>query len=150
LATWDPVSRVNRDLPQGAKRNLNTLVGHSSAALPGVGLFAWGGQRESSLFDAMFNHQVHDGDLDGSPVGVDCDDSDPDVQTPPGEVVSVNLSSATCLQDDEPDADWADPRPDPTAGTGYYYLVREQNVCGTGSYGTDSALVDRLPGDPCP
>ena len=183
--TWDPVVRINRDLPQGAKRNRYTLAGRSSAALPGVGLFAWGGQRESSLFDAMFNRQVVDGDGDGWVVGIDCDDTDPDVQTPPDEVVAVTLdeaggtllqwqgsgpghrydvtggtlaelgvdggvSSAVCLRDDEPDADWVDLRPDPAGGTGYYYLVREQNVCGTGTYGTDSALAERAPGDPCP
>jgi len=57
---------------------------------------------------------------------------------------------ATCLADDQSAAAWTDPRPDPAAGDGWYYLVREQNACGSGGYGLASAGSPRLPGSDCP
>jgi thrombospondin type 3 repeat protein len=42
-----------------------------------------------------------------------------------------------------------DNRPDPPPGAGLYYLVRAQNRCGLGDYGTDSSGHPRSPGG-CP
>jgi len=42
---------------------------------------------------------------------------------------------ASCLADSLPTTSYVDPRA-PAGGQAYYYLVRAQNVCGTGSYGS--------------
>ncbi len=55
-----------------------------------------------------------------------------------------------CLADDRPTADWTDPRPDPAAGDGYYYLVRAQNPCGSGPLGDASDGTPRTPAGICP
>ena len=39
---------------------------------------------------------------------------------------------------------FTDPRPDPLAGDGYFYLVRARNVCGTGVLGPGRESVDAL------
>jgi hypothetical protein len=39
---------------------------------------------------------------------------------------------------------------EPEPGDGYYYLVRADNACGTGSYGTDSAGAERTRAPLCP
>jgi hypothetical protein len=59
-------------------------------------------------------------------------------------------AGATCLADDVAGAGTPDGRPDPAPGDGYYYLVRGQTACGTGSYGTSSAGPERLPAAGCP
>src|SRR5262249_40460008 len=59
-------------------------------------------------------------------------------------------SGASCLQNDAPGTTWNDPRPDPAAGAGYYYLVRGQNVCGGGTYGYATGGSERLPASACP
>jgi hypothetical protein len=59
-------------------------------------------------------------------------------------------TTATCLSDDGAAASFTDTRPDPAAGTGYYYLVRAQAACGTGTYGFDSASVERSLPAACP
>jgi hypothetical protein len=58
---------------------------------------------------------------------------------------------AACLGDDAPLSAWDDSvRPDPAVGQGYYYLVRGQNVCGTGTYGFASSGIERVPSAGCP
>ena len=59
-------------------------------------------------------------------------------------------TTATCLSDDGAAASFTDGRPDPAPGTGYYYLVRAQAACGTGTYGFDSASVERSLPAACP
>jgi hypothetical protein len=59
-------------------------------------------------------------------------------------------SGATCLQNDAPANTWNDPRVDPAVGSGYYYLVRAQNVCGGGTYGFATGGAERLPTSACP
>ena len=59
-------------------------------------------------------------------------------------------TDAACLQNDVAATAWNDPRSDPAAGQGYYYLIRGQNVCGGGTYGTTSGGTPRVPGTPCP
>jgi hypothetical protein len=61
-----------------------------------------------------------------------------------------NESDATCLRNDEPGTSWDDTRPDPAPGSGFYYLVRAQNACGSGSYGRRSSGAERSPGSDCP
>lgn len=53
--------------------------------------------------------------------------------------------SALCLADDRDVVSWSDTRPDPVAGAAYYYLVRAQGPCGTGSYGHASFGPERTP-----
>jgi hypothetical protein len=43
-----------------------------------------------------------------------------------------------------------DLRPDPDPGEGFYYLVRAEGLCATGSYGSASSGTERLPAAPCP
>jgi hypothetical protein len=63
---------------------------------------------------------------------------------------ATGTTGATCLADDVPTAGYSDSQANPAAGTGYYYLIRAQSACGDGTYGTDSALVPRLPAAACP
>ena len=72
-----------------------------------------------------------------------------------GGVLSIlrgtgSVVDATCLQNNDAATPWSDPRANPAPGVGYYYLVRGQNVCGTGNYGTTSGGAPRIPGTPCP
>jgi Thrombospondin type 3 repeat len=65
-------------------------------------------------------------------------------------VASGGVSQASCLQNDDGTAAWTDLRPDPPPGTGYYYLVRAQNVCGGGGYGAATGGAPRVPASDCP
>ena len=71
-----------------------------------------------------------------------------------GGVASLRVDGgavgATCLGDNIAGASWTDGRPDPASGTGYYYLVRAQNVCGAGTYGAATGGGERLPVAACP
>ena len=64
--------------------------------------------------------------------------------------VDGGVAAASCAADDQAVASWIDTRPDPAAGTGYYYLVRAQGGCGTGSYGQASSGAPRTPTLDCP
>jgi hypothetical protein len=57
---------------------------------------------------------------------------------------------AECLADDVGGTAWIDPEPDPPSGEGRYYLLRSQNACGSGTYGTDTDGSARQPGLDCP
>jgi hypothetical protein len=60
-----------------------------------------------------------------------------------GPTGGVSLSSAGCLQSSDT-AGFTDTRPAPPVGSGFWYLVRARNSCGTGSYGSgerDSAIA---------
>lgn len=59
-------------------------------------------------------------------------------------------STATCLANDDAGPSFVDGRPDPPAGDGYYYMVRAQSACGSGTYGYDSSSVERTPTAACP
>jgi thrombospondin type 3 repeat protein len=61
-----------------------------------------------------------------------------------------NVSAASCEQDDQGGTAWIDPRPDPAPGQGYYYLIRGQNVCGAGTYGSATGGSERTPAAACP
>jgi len=56
---------------------------------------------------------------------------------------------ASCLLDNGIDTGMTDTRPDPEPGEGHYYLIRPERAC-SGSYGTSSAGLERLPACPCP
>ena len=60
-------------------------------------------------------------------------------------------NGATCLRNDDGQPAWDDgSRPDPSPGQGYYYLVRAQDVCGSGTYGFASTGGERRPSTDCP
>jgi hypothetical protein len=61
-----------------------------------------------------------------------------------------SVSAGSCAADDVAATSWADARPDPAAGDGYYYLLRAQNACGAGGYGTSSSGSARTPATDCP
>jgi DNA-binding beta-propeller fold protein YncE len=72
-----------------------------------------------------------------------------------GDVLSVlhssgGVESAACLADDQSLNTWDDTRPEPAAGDGYYYLVRSQSACGSGTYGLASSGAERQPLAGCP
>jgi hypothetical protein len=71
--TWGPVRRADRGQPQGANWNFS---GYILSAQPGIGIVAWGGQRQSSAArDILFNSwNAVDLDADGSADASDCDD----------------------------------------------------------------------------
>jgi hypothetical protein len=77
---------------------------------------------------------------------------------PDYDVASSTLASlrtggtagATCLVNDEVGTSTVDPQSDPATGQGYYYLIRAQAACGTGSYGFNSAGGERVPAAGCP
>jgi hypothetical protein len=50
--------------------------------------------------------------------------------------------AASCVADDHTGAAYDDMRADPTAGDGYYYLIRAENSCATASYGDSSISPD--------
>ena len=55
---------------------------------------------------------------------------------------AAGLASAGCLAGDVPTAAYEDGRPDPSAGDGYFYLVRAENSCASGGFGP--AALDAL------
>jgi hypothetical protein len=59
-------------------------------------------------------------------------------------------AAAVCLSNDGAPASFVDNRANPPEGTGYYYLVRAQTACGSGTYGFDSASVERSLPAACP
>ena len=75
------------------------------------------------------------------------------------DVVSGSLSTlqdqgvllGTCLADDLGGTQWSDVRV-PGGGQGYFYLVRADNACGPGTYGSDdaSARASLDLDSPCP
>jgi hypothetical protein len=60
------------------------------------------------------------------------------------------VTAATCLEDDLATTGALDERPAPGPGSGYYYLVRAQNECATGTYGFATGGQERLPAAACP
>jgi hypothetical protein len=58
---------------------------------------------------------------------------------PPAE----RFDDAVCLLDDTATLAHVDAEV-PTVGDGFYYLVRGENACGTGTFGLDSSVQDRL------
>jgi hypothetical protein len=63
---------------------------------------------------------------------------------------STGTTTATCLSNDVAGPSYVDVQANPSAGTGYYYLVRAQNGCGAGTYGFDSMGVEHVPTAACP
>jgi hypothetical protein len=61
-----------------------------------------------------------------------------------------DVSGASCLAENLTQTTWDDSQPDPSVGSGYYYLLRGENVCGNGSYGAASGGSERLPASACP
>jgi hypothetical protein len=66
------------------------------------------------------------------------------------DLFATGPAGATCLVNDEPTTSFVDPQASPAPGSGYYYLVRAQSSCGTGSYGSTSGNVPRVPAADCP
>jgi len=59
-------------------------------------------------------------------------------------------ATATCLSNDVTSASYVDGRADPAVDDGYYYLIRAQNACGAGTFGTNSVGAERTPTAGCP
>jgi hypothetical protein len=59
-------------------------------------------------------------------------------------------STATCLAQDVTTTTFTDARPGPPPAEGWYYLVRARDACGAGTYGLDSASVERSLPAACP
>lgn len=51
---------------------------------------------------------------------------------------SGTFGGAACLANDVSDTPYDDASPNPPVGDGYWYLMRGQNACGTGTYGRSS------------
>lgn len=99
--TWGAVSRVETYEPQGA-RDVESAWAYTSgkavAALPGVGLFAWGAERATQTADVLFNRWTlgpQDGDGDGRPSTTDCNDANPGVWAVPVEVAAVRVQKVS-------------------------------------------------------
>jgi len=58
-------------------------------------------------------------------------------------------AGATCIANDVASG-YTDGRPNPAPGVGYYYLIRAQTACGSGTYGLQSSGLERLPTAACP
>jgi len=56
----------------------------------------------------------------------------------------------TCLANDRTAPPFTDPRPTPGAGSGFYYMTRAQNACGTSTYGSAPRNTHGSEGTPCP
>jgi hypothetical protein len=65
-------------------------------------------------------------------------------------IVDGGASAAQCLEDDTSISNFSDPRSDPELNEGYYYMIRSQNTCSTGTYGFASSDAERLPTSACP
>ncbi|UCF69212.1 MAG: hypothetical protein JSV80_08010 [Acidobacteriota bacterium] len=74
---------------------------------------------------------------------------------------SGDFAAATCVANGVGQAPFVDPRPDPAMADGDYTLVRADNSCGTGTFGSSSLVPDPRRGledggasppdpDPCP
>ncbi len=59
-------------------------------------------------------------------------------------------SGATCLADNVSGTSTVLSQAQPSPGTGYFYLVRSQGTCGTGSYGFATGGGERIPASGCP
>jgi hypothetical protein len=59
-------------------------------------------------------------------------------------------TGATCVANDVAGTSFVDTRLDPAVGDGYYYILRGQTACATGTYGYDSGSVQRVPASACP
>ena len=66
------------------------------------------------------------------------------------ELHTNGTTAATCLSNDVAGSSYVDSQADPAAGDGYYYLVRAQSPCGSGTYGLDSSGTERMVPNACP
>jgi len=66
------------------------------------------------------------------------------------ELLANGTDSATCLADNLTSPGYVDVRPGPVPDGGLYYLIRAQNACGAGSYGSFSEGGQRFPDAACP
>ena len=56
---------------------------------------------------------------------------------------------AGCIAEDLPQPQLVDLTPTPQIGEGVYFIIRGENVCGWGGYGSDSGGVERIPDAAC-
>jgi hypothetical protein len=66
------------------------------------------------------------------------------------DLLANGTATAACLANDVAATSYPDVQADPAPGDGYYYLVRAQTPCATGTYGFSSASVERSPASACP
>ncbi|NIM01478.1 MAG: hypothetical protein GTO30_15380 [Acidobacteria bacterium] len=67
-----------------------------------------------------------------------------------GLVADGGSDAAVCIQSNLAGLQFDDMDPDPLSGEVFYYIIRGQNVCGVGTYGSSSSGMERLPTVPCP
>lgn len=143
--TWSDMLRLNRDQPQGGLETINYpyAADDYSAALPGRGVFVFGGQRGTMTYSALVNdHSIAvDADGDGIPASEDCDDGDNGLYHAPGEVTHLNVTksgeTATCSWDSM--ADTAGPSTTYDMVSGLVSALRAD-----GGFGGASCLADDL------
>jgi hypothetical protein len=59
-------------------------------------------------------------------------------------------NAATCRINDRNVPNWIENLGTPAPGTGYFFIIRGQNVCGRGPYGFQSNGTQQLPTSDCP
>jgi len=121
----DPCEICDPASPFGWSTNLPPEVGGLLVSQPGLTRLTWVDQGGGASYD------IAGGSLSAMHAG-------------------GGVAGAECLQHDTTASSWDDPRLDPPLGHGYYYVVRASTDCGTGSYGTSSAGVERQPTLACP
>jgi hypothetical protein len=66
------------------------------------------------------------------------------------ELQAHGTATAACLENDLATPSYVDGQADPAVDEGYYFLIRAQSACGSGSYGVDSTGAKRAPSSACP
>jgi hypothetical protein len=70
------------------------------------------------------------------------------------DIASLQLDSgsvnAVCFEDDFNSNQWIDTQGVPANDSGFYYIIRAQNSCGDGGYGTETGGAERIPTGACP
>ena len=61
-----------------------------------------------------------------------------------GPGTGISFVAGACVQSGSSTPSYSDSSPNPSPGTGKWYLVRARNSCGTGTYGTSSAGAARI------
>jgi len=94
-ATFSPVVRLSRGLPQGTSLKGWTPRQVSAGALPRVAFFPWAAAGASNMPDAVFNaYDLDDHDRDGVPALLDCSDNDPGAYGFPDVVSGVSVTAS--------------------------------------------------------
>ena len=139
-ASFEPVYRVDRDEPQGAKRDsLEWYQFEPAAVAPGIAFFVFTGERSSPYWDNRVNaYEPSDMDRDGATVGADCNDFDARAWATPLEVSGVEVSQ----QPGATRVEWDSQAISAGPGTAYDIVTGYvSSLLSGGSYSSASCLV---------